>query len=136
MAIGYVAMSGLPDYDALVKLSDCQLGSASIEPSSPTPPPGPAHTADDRLAQVQNLYDTASRGLAQTLGPIAAYDVAPNLSPANTVQITEELLTARLAYRCSVTQMFNIECTPDTIHGAAFAAAPAPDCILEPEAAL
>ena len=85
--------------------------------------PVPTNRGD--LSTIGTVLESASRGVATAIGPINGDDeVAPPLSPVNLNQLGQELLDAIGAamgsHPRSVTEMLNIERTPDHINEAAF----------------
>lgn len=134
VAAGYVAARGLPAHDQLAQLADEQLGPV---PEAPAPAPDKTPEPEKRsglskAGQIKNVLDSAGRGLAQAVGPVAGDDeVAPNLSPVSIPQVTEELaqLAASIApamkaamgsHPRSVKELLNIVQTPDEESDLAF----------------
>ncbi|MFM9262257.1 hypothetical protein ACKAMS_26820 [Rhodococcus sp. 5A-K4] len=134
VAAGYVAARGLPAHDQLAQLADEQLGPVPEAPApAPDKTPQPEkHSGPSKAGQIKNVLDSAGRGLAQAVGPVAGDDeVAPNLSPVNLHQVTEELaqLAASIApamkaamgsHPRSVKELLNIVQTPDEESDLAF----------------
>ncbi|WP_199267539.1 hypothetical protein [Rhodococcus sp. JT-3] len=134
VAAGYVAARGLPAHDQLAQLADEQLGPVPEAPApAPDKTPQPEkQSGPSKAGQIKNVLDSAGRGLAQAVGPVAGDDeVAPNLSPINLTQVTEELaqLAASIApamkaamgsHPRSVKELLNIVQTPDEESDLAF----------------
>jgi hypothetical protein len=85
--------------------------------------PTPTNRGD--LGTIGAVLESAGRGLATAVGPINSDDeVAPPLSPVNLNQLSQELLdaigAAMSSHPRSVTEMLNIERTPDHTNEAAF----------------
>lgn len=134
VAAGYVAARGLPAHDQLAQLADEQLGPVPEAPApAPDKTPQPEkHSGPSKAGQIKNVLDSAGRGLAQAVGPVAGDDeVAPNLSPVNMTQVTEEFaqLAASIApamkaamgsHPRSVKELLNIVQTPDEESDLAF----------------
>lgn len=129
VAAGYVAARGLPARDQLAQLADEQLGPV---PQAQAPDKAPRPDGPSKAGQIKNVLDSAGRGLAQAVGPVAGDDeVAPNLSPVNITQVTEEFaqLAAAIApamkaamnsHPRPVKDLLNIEQTPDEESDLAF----------------
>ena len=134
VAAGYVAARGLPAHDQLAQLADEQLGPVPEAPAStPEKAPQPEkQSGPSKAGQIKNVLDSAGRGLAQAVGPVAGDDeVAPNLSPVNLSQVTEELAqlatsiapamkAAMGSHPRSVKELLNIVQTPDEESDLAF----------------
>lgn len=134
VAAGYVAARGLPAHDQLAQLADEQLGPVPEAPApAPDKTPQPEkQSGPSKAGQIKNVLDSAGRGLAQAVGPVAGDDeVAPNLSPVSIPQVTEELaqLAASIApamkaamgsHPRSVKELLNIVQTPDEESDLAF----------------
>jgi hypothetical protein len=130
VAMGYVASKGLPPYDQLAELSENQLGPLPEPESTESPTAQTSRPAGPSTAQkTQDLVETAGRGIAQALGPVAGDDeVAPNLSPVDLTKLTQELLGALQAatsgHPRSIKEMLNVERAPDEDNEVAFAPVP------------
>lgn len=84
-----------------------------------------APTSSGDLGKIGAALESAGRGLAAAVGPVNGDDeVAPPLSPVNLNQLSQELLdavgAAMSSHPRSVTEMLNIERTPDHTNEAAF----------------
>lgn len=131
VAAGYVAARGLPAHDQLAQLADEQLG--PVPTTAPdNAPTTPTQSGPSKTGQIKSVLDSAGRGLAQAVGPVAGDDeVAANLSPVNITQVTEEFaqLAASIApalkaamgsHPRSVKELLNIVQRPDEESDVAF----------------
>jgi hypothetical protein len=125
VAMGYVALKGLPAYDQLAQLSQAQLGPLPDHPASETAEPTSTNKGPSATEKTKSVLNSVGRGLAQAAGPIAGDDdVAPNLSPLHLTQVSEELtnLVASIApamkaamssHPRSIKELLNVEQRPD-----------------------
>ncbi|MFZ2175695.1 MAG: hypothetical protein WAW17_16985 [Rhodococcus sp. (in: high G+C Gram-positive bacteria)] len=125
VAMGYVALKGLPAYDQLAQLSETRLGPVPQLPAAESPEQSPAKGGPSAAEKTKSVLDSMGRGLAQAAGPLAGDDeVAANLSPVNLAQVGDELtnLVASIApamkaamssHPRSIKELLNVEQRPD-----------------------